>query len=832
MSDPVSPAQPNASGDLAQDALASPAAVRVVLPVPLERQFDYALPPGAARPPVGARVQVPFGRQQLVGICIDPTPADPHSKLRALTRVLDTEPALDDRQLALGRWLSTYYHHPLGEVLSLLLPPAARRGASLLPEVIKGYALTGPAQDLARAPRQAQAIARLSAGPASRTELLAEGHSAATLRALLKRGAIETVALDPAAAQADAPKGDPPLTPRPEQAHAIAEICASADRFRAFLLEGVTGSGKTEVYLQCIAQTLARGQQALVLVPEIALTPQTAARFEARFGQAAALHSQVGDAERLRIWRGCRDGEIPILIGTRSASLTPFAQLGLIIVDEEHDGSYKQGDGLRYSARDLAVKRAADLQIPLVLGSATPALESIANVRQGRYRHLTLTERAAGASVPEMKLIDIRGQRLEDGVSHDLRRAIGAHLDAGRQVLVFLNRRGYAPSLLCGSCGHTATCPDCDQPMTYHRAGATNQDADPHEGEIRGRLHCHHCGRQAPARPQCSACESTALVPVGVGTQRSEEALGRWFPEVPCYRIDRDTARSRARLQSHFDAIASGEPALLIGTQILAKGHHFPNVTLVAMLGADGGFAAADFRAPERTAQLIVQVAGRAGRAELPGEVWIQTLQPENPLLQSLLRDGYSAFADRELERRAEAGLPPAAMMALVRADGPADEAPLQFLTTRRRSNCSARYRPPCSALGAGTVSSCCSWPPSARRCIKPCAGCPGRAEHSRRRAPSAGRSTSIHWIASRQTERASAACFRLLPCPRTTPGAARQRPATVRARPKNAPRPGRARAPRNATSTAQASVAASCWARSSSSRPPTCQNCCPGSVR
>ncbi|MEM1228959.1 MAG: primosomal protein N' [Pseudomonadota bacterium] len=651
-------------------------AVRLALPLPLHQQFDYALPAGAAPPLPGARVKVRFGRQQLVGICTDPAPADPHERLRPLTAVIDATPALDPEQLALGHWLSEYYHHPLGEVLSLLLPPAARRGASLAPATVTGYRLLGSPGDLTRAPKQAALAARLVAGPAPRATLLTEGHSAATIRALSQKGHLETIELDPGPAPT-AVATQAPLTPRPEQAEAIEAICDSFGRFAPFLLEGITGSGKTEVYLQCMARVLMRGEQVLVLVPEIALTPQTRARFEARFGTAAALHSQVSDGERLDLWRGCRDGTVSVLIGTRSASLTPFARLGLIIVDEEHDGSYKQTEGLRYSARDLAVKRAADLRIPLVLGSATPALESIANARAGRYRHLILRERAGGAAEPQVRLLDIRGQSLEDGISMDLRRAIGAHLDAGAQVLVFLNRRGYAPSLICGACGHVATCAACDQPMTYHRQGQPS-------GDVRGQLRCHHCGARATTDGSCEACAAQALVPVGVGTQRSEEALKRWFPQVPCYRIDRDTARSKARLQAHFEAIASGAPALLIGTQILAKGHHFPNVTLVAMLGVDGGLAAADYRAPERTAQLIVQVAGRAGRAERPGEVWIQTLQPENPLLTGLLREGYPGFASRELERRREAGLPPAALMALLRADSPEATAPGAFLTRLR----------------------------------------------------------------------------------------------------------------------------------------------------
>lgn len=649
--------------------------VRVAVPVPLSQLFDYAMAASDPCPALGARVRVPFGRQRLVGICVQVDPNDSHDALKPLEAVLDSEPALPEELMRLGRWLSDYYHYPLGEVLHSLLPAPGRRGELLNAPSVLGYAATDAVAELGRAVRQQELLATLQEGPRSRQQLLGLGFSAAVISALLNKGLIEKRALAPTAVTSNQAL-EPALEPSEEQATAIAALRADTDSFAPTLLEGVTGSGKTEVYLQLIATILSQGRQVLLLVPEIALTPQTVDRFSRRFGQAETLHSQVSDGDRLRIWNGCRSGAIPLLIGTRSAALTPFARLGLIIVDEEHDSSFKQNDGLRYSARDLAVKRAADAGLPLVLGSATPSLESLHNVARGRYAHLLLNERAGGASFAELKLIDIRGQRLQDGISHDLRRAIGHHLDAGNQVLVFINRRGYAPSLLCSSCSTAVSCPDCDRAMTYHRGRDEQAGADA--------MICHHCGRRGPAPEQCPSCAKATLVPVGVGTQRSEAALAEMFPNVPLYRIDRDTARSKTRLDAHFEAIRSGAPAILVGTQILAKGHHFPGVTLVAMLNADAGFAAPDYRAPERTAALIIQVAGRAGRAERPGEVWIQTLQPEHPLLGALLTRGYRGFAAQELARRAESGLPPIAAMALIRADSERPEAPERLLSTLR----------------------------------------------------------------------------------------------------------------------------------------------------
>ncbi|MEM8766528.1 MAG: primosomal protein N' [Pseudomonadota bacterium] len=639
---------------------------RVALPVPLHRQFDYSIPDEAAMPDVGARVLVPFAGRRLVGIVTALNPEDAHEKVKPIARILDEESVFGEEVLGIGRWLASYYQHPLGEVLTTLLPSAARRPEPLqIRREERWEAAVGEAA-LGRAPKQRALFEHLLAAgaPVTAAALKEAGSERTHLRALAAKGLVRRAAETTARGQVVTAVGDKPVLNH-EQTQVLERLEAAQGFFPA-LLDGITGSGKTEVYLRFMEIVLARGKQVLVLVPEIALTPQTLARFQARFGTAAVMHSNLNDQARLQVWLKARSHELPILIGTRSAVLTPFADLGLIVVDEEHDASFKQTDGLRYSARDLAVKRARDLNIPLILGSATPSFESMQNALTGRYEHLRLTERAGGASLPEFRLIDIRGHQLDGGLSETLLQAIGRTLDAGGQALVFINRRGFAPSLICASCNWQGDCPSCDWPMTMHQRPPA--------------MICHHCGYREPLPNACPACGSTALIPVGSGTQRCEDVLTERFPEVPVYRIDRDTTRSQRRLEERLQAIGNGEPAILVGTQMLAKGHHFPDVTLVAIINADGGFMSPDFRAPERTAQLIVQVAGRAGRAERPGTVYVQTYQPESPVLGTLLREGYGAFAREELDRRAEAGLPPHLPMALLRAEAPDGEAALSWL--------------------------------------------------------------------------------------------------------------------------------------------------------
>ena len=455
----------------------------------------------------------------------------------------------------------------------------------------------------------------------------------------------------------------------PAQQTAAAEIIGALAGYKAFLLDGVTGSGKTEVYLEAIAAAVASGRQALVLLPEINLTPQTLARFRARFGSVAAFHSGLSDGERLATWLAARDGTAPVIVGTRSAAWLPLKAPGLIVVDEEHDASFKQHEGFRYSARDLAVVRAQRAKVPVVLGSATPSLESLHNAAQDRYAHLRLPERAGTARHPSMKLLDIRSRRLVEGLSDLLLDAVKRHLTAGGQVLLFLNRRGYAPTLMCHDCGTPEACKRCDARMTLH-------------GDRR--LVCHHCGAERPVPKQCSHCGSQSFGAVGQGTERIEQALTELFPDAGVARVDRDSTRRKGSMEKLLGEVQSGERRLLVGTQMLAKGHDFPNVTLVGVLDADQGLFSSDFRASERMAQLIIQVAGRAGRADKPGEVLIQTHQPDHPLLNNLVREGYGSFAASALAERRIAGLPPYAALALLRAEAPASAAPTAFLEAAR----------------------------------------------------------------------------------------------------------------------------------------------------
>ena len=663
-----------------------PAVVQVAVPRPLRRLFDYA---ADAPVPAGARVRVPFGRASVIGVVVGGQDASEH-RLKPVQSVLDDEPLLTPDLLALAKWLGRYYHHPIGDVFATMLPAKARRGAPAHAEEDPFWlAREGGDEAVARAPRQRQALARLrQAGGAHASELRGLDIERRHLSALETKGLVRRVATSaPAAAVGDPsqrpsshdPAGHtsshPPAGhtsshhptihtsshhPTRAQAEAIKTITASLRQAAVHLLDGVTGSGKTEVYMRVIAEVLRAGGQALVLVPEIALTPQTVARFHARFGAVATLHSAASDAARFDAWLKCRSGVHRVLIGTRSAVFAPLPRLGVIVVDEEHDGSFKQTEGLRYSARDVAVKRGQMLGIPVVLGSATPAMESLENARAGRYTRLRLRERAGGARLPAFRLLDIRGERLDRGFSPPLHAAIARHLAAGNQVLVFINRRGYAPVLLCGVCGWQARCDHCDANMAFHRP----------ERQLR----CHQCGARRPTPARCPSCESEQMALVGTGTQRAEEALRERHPNTPLYRVDRDTTRSVPRLRDSLDAVRDGAPAILVGTQMLAKGHHLPSVTLVAVLDADGGFLAPDFRAPERTAQLIVQVAGRAGRAERPGEVLVQTFDPQNANLQALVHTGYHGFVASERAARAAAGMPPFGALALVRAQGKAPE--------------------------------------------------------------------------------------------------------------------------------------------------------------
>jgi primosomal protein N' (replication factor Y) len=670
---------------------ASPVYLRVAVPSPLRRCFDY-LPPDDCDgriPLPGVRLRVPFGRSTAIALllAVSTETQVPAQRLKAVCEVLDDEPLFAPDLLELIAWASAYYQHPIGEVVSNALPGLLRQGSAVVVKGETNWRLTAAGRELERqqqdqlqrrAPRQfalLQLLAEATAGLSAQAIDAIQSQWRPVMRKLVDKGWVavtERPCLPPSAAAGAV------VTPElnAAQAEAVATIGGQLGGFGVSLLDGVTGSGKTEVYLSLIERVLARGEQALVLVPEIGLTPQLVARFQQRFTvPIAVLHSGLSDRERLCAWHAARSGEAPIVIGTRSAVFTPFARLGLIILDEEHDASFKQQEGFRYSARDVAVKRAHLKSLPVVLGSATPSLETLHNANQGRYSQLVLPERAGAAQHPDIAVLDVRKQPMFDGLSTALVNAMRRHLDGGGQVLVFLNRRGYAPTLLCHDCGWVATCRRCDAHMTLSYAGRNGHQ----------RLRCHHCGAERPADPQCPQCQSSELRPVGAGTERLEQALRRLFPDIGIARIDRDTTRRKGSLQTLLDGVHDGSSRILVGTQMLAKGHHFPDVTLVGIVDIDQGLFSADFRATERMAQMIVQVAGRAGRAQRPGQVLIQTHHPDHPLLQVLLRDGYAAFAQAALEERRQAQLAPFSHMALLRAEAVDGQLPLQFLEHARQ---------------------------------------------------------------------------------------------------------------------------------------------------
>ena len=585
----------------------------IAVPSPLRRSFDYLPPRGEAVPLVpGCRVKVPFGRGHTVGVVLAVASQSRVAKtrLKHVLEVLDTEPLLPTELLSLLEWASAYYHHPIGEVVAAALPVALRQG---------------------RTPR-----ARDPGWVQSAASLLTET----------------------------------PPTLHPAQAEAVQAV-AAARGFQAFLLEGITGSGKTEVYLRLIEQVIGAGKQALVLAPEIALTPQLMERFTQRFSvPVVLLHSGLSEGERLQAWRAASSGQAAIVIGTRSAVFTPLARLGLIVVDEEHDLSLKQQDGFRYHARDVAIMRAQRAAVPVLLGSATPALESLHNVRTGRYQHLLLPQRAGRASAPRVTVLDMRSTPTEGRVSRPLLAQMATTLERSEQALVFLNRRGYAPTLICSGCHWVAICARCDTRMVLSQRAQ--------------HLACHHCGASRAADTVCPACHVAALYALGHGTERVEETLARHFPQAAVARMDRDTTRAKGALQALITDVHAGRSQILVGTQMLAKGHHFPKVTLVGILDADQGLYGVDFRAPERMAQLIVQVMGRAGRGDAGGQVVIQTHHPEHPLLHLLLARGYAAFAEAALVERAEAGLPPYSALALLRAEAVDAQSPQAFLEAAR----------------------------------------------------------------------------------------------------------------------------------------------------
>ncbi|MEM9242903.1 MAG: primosomal protein N' [Pseudomonadota bacterium] len=646
--------------------------VKVAVPVPLYQVFDYRS--HDAEYQAGMRVKVPFGRRYMIGVVMaisDKSDIATH-KLRMIDSRIDEQALLPDDILELCHWTSIYYHHPLGEVIAVALPVLLRQGKPAQLHYDYHWQLTEVGKQALdtlskRAIKQKLLLQTLydATQALSADELKSLAISSATINTAYHKKFIEKINCIPKPA---IDKKSTALTLNAAQLNAVNAITQAISEFQVLSLEGITGSGKTEVYLQSIQSVLARGLNALVMVPEISLTPQMTTRFRQRFHdkRLVLLHSQLNNRQRLNAWLQARDGQARIIIGTRSAVFTPIKNLGMIIIDEEHDLSYKQQDGLRYSARDIAIRRAQMLTIPIVLGSATPSLETLYNTQKKRYHLLHLPERAGAMQMPRYRLIDIRNQQLDHGLSSPLLKAMETHLSRGHQVLLFLNRRGYAPTLLCPQCSWIAKCARCNVNMVLHQR--------------QQQLRCHHCGATRQVDQSCPECHHPQLIAIGVGTERLEQSLLTHFPQRQIVRIDRDATRSKDTLQPILDDITNGKADILIGTQMLAKGHHFPKVTLVGVINADGGFFSADFRAVERMGQLLLQVAGRAGRGEQSGEVLIQTAQPENRLLQTLIQQGYRSFTDILLRERQACHLPPYCYAALIRAEATDQHQAIGFL--------------------------------------------------------------------------------------------------------------------------------------------------------
>jgi primosomal protein N' (replication factor Y) len=658
--------------------------VKVAVPCPLYKTFDYSLPaPGNQFIAPGIRVRVPFGRQKLIGIIIEETLTSdvPANKLKPVISVLDEHNLLSSDILKLLLWAARYYVHPLGEVLQTALPVFLRHSDDATPVLTEFWRLKkqedSPSESqthdeimetLKRAPKQLQLYQLLHSAEDS---LDAEALNSLTenwrapAKALLEKHLIETF-VKPALLRLENENTIAPVL-HDEQTEAINRIEAHRHQHAVHVINGITGSGKTEVYLALCESMLADNRQILVLVPEIGLTPQLTQRFLERLDASVViLHSAMNDKQRYAAWHAAANKQAQLVIGTRSSIFTPLPDIGLIIVDEEHDGSYKQQDGFRYNARDLAILRAKNNNIPIVLGSATPSLETLNNINEQRYQVHYLKQRANKKPLPKIELVNLCSQKLHEGLAETLLLKIRQHLDQQGQVLLFINRRGFAPLLMCHDCGWTTNCQRCDAHMTFHKR--------------RNQLHCHHCGSQRPAPDHCDECGSTEVVAIGAGTERIEHFLQERFSDTNVSRIDRDTTRNKGSLQDKLEKAHSGESGILVGTQMLAKGHDFPNITLVCVLDTDQALFSADFRASEHLAQLITQVSGRAGRAEKPGEVLIQTHHPDHPLLQTLLHKGYQAFAQAALQERQAAGLPPARHLVLLRCESVEANAAQTFL--------------------------------------------------------------------------------------------------------------------------------------------------------
>tara|TARA_R110002167_G_scaffold8869_1_gene40657 strand:- start:29236 stop:31446 length:2211 start_codon:yes stop_codon:yes gene_type:complete len=645
--------------------------LQVAVPVPMRQLFTYQVPEEMQTPPIkiGERVAVSFGARKVIAVVI--TVDDKctiESKIKPISQRLNDSFHLSDSLVSYLTLCANYYHHPIGDVFQQALPKLLRqvKQVDLQPPMVWHSAAIEKSEQTEhltsidnKAPKQFalyQLIAKHQG--ISWAELRTLGYSKAQLNALVAKKLVMETKYKPCQfswQEANLIQKNKQLLST-EQALIVAAISQSLEQFSCHLIDGITGSGKTEVYLQAMEKILANNQQVLVIVPEIGLTPQTLLRFEQRFNVLICLHhSNLNDTERLDTWLNAQQGSAAIVIGTRSAVFSPLHQLGMIIVDEEHDSSLKQQDTFRYHARDIAILRARQLNIPIILGSATPSFESLQNALSGKYKYHQLRKRAGKSNKAKIELIDVAKQQMEFGLSGSLKHEIKQTLARGEQALVFLNRRGYAPAINCQECHWLCDCQRCDKPYTFHQKQQL--------------LICHHCGSQKRIPKQCPSCGSVRIAPIGQGTEQLEQRISEIFPDVSVVRIDRDSTRKKGELTKLLQEITDKKHQLLIGTQMLAKGHHFPDVTLVAVLDGDGALFSFDFRASEQMAQLLIQVAGRAGRASKPGKVLVQTNYPDHPLLQDLVHNGYQHFAKQALVERKQARLPPFSYQALFRAE-------------------------------------------------------------------------------------------------------------------------------------------------------------------
>ena len=630
--------------------------IDVLIPVPLLENFTYKVPKEYKNYKFkkGLRLKVPFGNRIVTGVFwkYSDSIKSKRPSYKYIKEILDEEPLLDETLLDLADWASRYYHHPLGEVISYFFPPTLRKGAEAIFKRSTFWKVTdkGDFFDLSifkTAPKQREALELLrEKGDMSQKSLKAYGISVPILNNLSKKELIKKLSIEkpPIKSMGSETKEQKKLTR--EQKESIEVISKELSSNKIFLINGVTGSGKTEVYLRCIKQLVDQGKQALVLIPEIGLAPQAERRFKEIFGdRVASFHSAKNERERLDVWLGAQRGLYDIVIGTRSCVFIPMKNLGVIVVDEEHDASFKQADRFRYSARDIALYRAKLNRIPTLLASATPSVESMSNALNGKYKLLTLKHRATGADLPTFIPLDLKGKVMEEGFSVQLLEEISNELNKKNQVLVFLNRRGFACSLICKSCGWVSYCDRCDAHMTLH--------SNPIQ------LHCHHCEHKKPLYTECPSCKHNEFESYGLGTERIETYLKKKFNKFPVLRIDADSTRKKNAFTNYLKIINEGEPLIMVGTQMLAKGHHFPDVTLVAILDADSGIFSADFRGSERVAQLITQVSGRAGREKKPGRVILQTYCQEHPQMEELLKGDYESFIKKIIKDRASTKSPP-----------------------------------------------------------------------------------------------------------------------------------------------------------------------------